>query len=114
MEIHKLPVCPVCESSDYIFNYTYWSFTCVKEHCGKGSICRVTNNSLNYDIIQTIEIHLIICGSLVYLKHYPNNKYTFLYDSDGKLLIYYPRLVFNDYKNLKKKKKKISTYLTFA
>jgi len=112
-----LGVCPICGSKTEMYPHPFGiddTTICKKDHCGPDSWCKITKAA--YNIVT--EIRVPVHKTAVFLKHFHNTKYTFVYDdgqrSAKKLLLYFPKLVYHDYSELAKFQKKMATYLLFS
>lgn len=106
--------CPICGSKTTSYANPYLTDIariCNKDHCGPESWCKILRTATN----MITEIRLPVHKTAVLLKHFHNTHYTFVYnESDRKLLLYFPRLMYNDFAELTKTQQKISTYLCFS
>lgn len=105
--------CPICGVKTWA-NSSLPGYTslCENNHCGPNSWCRVTKTIPNI----ITEIRIPVHNTAVILKHFHTTEYTFVYTDENrsKMLFYFPKLVFNDFNDLRKTQQKLSTYLMFS
>ena len=110
--------CPICDAPTKAIDNQYsLSAICDTDHCGPNSWCKIVLDSRNI----ITEIRIPIHNTAVLLKHFHYTGYTFVYTNadsnafrDRKVLLYFPKLVYNNYSQLLKTQQKLSTYLIFS